>query len=112
MKTWKKRLLIFSVIVIFAFMIGSYILAAAFFGVVMLAGLIFMIEAIRPLKWLMSRSSKIFDIILFAFSVVATLSAGLNVAAALTVAGTGYTLVYGPYLREQLRIKRYEKTKN
>jgi hypothetical protein len=70
-----------------------------------------MIEAIKPLKWLMSRTSNIFDMILFGFTILATLSAGLNVAAALTVAGVGYTLVYGPYLREQLKTQRNGKNK-
>ena len=35
---------------------------------------------------------------------------GLNIAASLTVAGLGYTLVYAPYLRENAIVISIKKT--
>lgn len=105
MKSSVRGLLIFMVIIALAFQVGSYILAATFFGLISLVGLIILIESIPPLKWILSRTTKIFDMMLFLFTILATISYGLNIAASLTVAGVGYTLVYAPYLRE----KRKEK---
>lgn len=97
-----KGAIIFGVIVILAFMIGSYILTATFFGIITLVGLIVLIESIPPFKWIASRTTRVLDVVLFVFTILATMSYGLNIAASLTVAGLGYTLVYAPYLREQL----------
>lgn len=99
MNTQTKGLLVFIAVIIVAFMIGSYVLTAAFFGVVLLIGLIFLVESIQPLKWLVSKSSKVIDILIFIFSIVAMGSLGLNITAALSIAGLGFTLVYAPYLR-------------
>ncbi len=93
--------LIFICIIVLAFMIGSYILTATFFGLLTLLGLIALIESIAPLKWVLSRSTRVIDVLLFVCTIFATMNYGLNIAASLTVAGIGYTLVYAPYLREQ-----------
>lgn len=112
MKRSTTGLLIFIVVLIFAFTVGSYILMASFFGLVSLIGLIALIESIKPLKWCLQRTSKVFDIILFVFTILAVMSYGLTIAASLTVMGLGYTLFYGPYLREQLhKDKETEKRK-
>lgn len=92
-----------------AFMVGSYILSATFFGLISLVGMIILIESIPPLKWLLARTSKVFDIILFLFTIMATINYGLNIAASLTIAGVGYTLVYAPWLREQ-RLSKKDNT--
>ena len=105
-----KGALIFICIIVLAFMIGSYILTATFFGLLTLCGLIALIESIQPLRWILSRTTQIIDVVLFLFTILATMNYGLNIAASLTVAGIGYTLVYAPYLREQ-RKKRNEQPK-
>lgn len=107
-----KGLIIFCVILVFAFMIGSYIMTACFFGVLTLVGTIALVESIKPLKWLLSRSSRFFDVMIFVFTILATMNYGLNIAASLTIAGLGYTLFYGPYLREQRIVLRYEKKRS
>ena len=81
-------------------MIGSYIITATFFGIISLIGLVVMIEAIPPLKWLMSRTTRVVDICIFIFTILATMNYGLNISASLTIMGLGYTLVYAPRLRE------------
>ena len=101
MKQSTKGGLIFILVIITSFIIGSYILTATFFGVLTLLGLIVLIESIRPLKWLVSKSSRIVDVIIFLFTILAMAQYGLNISAGLTVAGLGYTLAYAPYLREQ-----------
>lgn len=110
MKTSVKGTIVFSIVVLLSFMIGSYILTATFFGVLTLIGLIALIESISPLKWLVKKMSRTLDIIIFMFTILATVQFGLNMAAALTVAGLGYTLVYAPYLREQGKAKVGGKT--
>lgn len=101
MKTSYKGLILFLIIVIIGFKAGHNILQAVFFGVVSLVGLIALVESVKPLKWLLSRSSKVLDGIIFLFTILATMNYGLTIAASLTVTGLGYSLFYGPYLREQ-----------
>lgn len=60
-----------------------------------------MIESIGWLKAIASRSTRTLDILIFLFTIFATTSYGLNIAASLTVAGIGYSLFYAPYLREE-----------
>lgn len=106
MKNSAKGALIFVGIILISFLAGSFILSATFFGTLTLIGLIVLIESIPPLKWICSRLTRVLDIIIFAFSIMAIAQYGLTIAASLTVAGLGYTLVYAPHLREQLVAKK------
>lgn len=108
MKDSLKGGLIFAGIIVISFMIGSYILTAAFFGLISLVGLVVLIESIPPLRWVLSRTSQFVDVVIFVFTIIATMSYGLNIAASLTVLGLGYTLIYAPYLREQ-RLSRSKR---
>ena len=107
----RKGALVFIVVIIMAFAIGSYILTATFFGVLTLLGLIVLIESMPPFKWLVERSTTIIDAVIFIFTIMATMNYGLNIAASLTVAGLGYTLVYAPKLREDRLRRKYYKSK-
>jgi len=110
MKNYRTGLLLFVVVLIVGFNAGYNIMQAVFFGGLSLIGLIVMVESIPPLKWLLSRSSQFFDILIFVFTIMATISYGLTIAASLTVTGLGYSLFYGPYLREQ-RLGKASKKK-
>jgi len=77
--------------------IGTYV----FFGCVTLAGLIAIAESNKYIQYLVVKGNKVVDVILFGATIVATASLGITVAASLTVAGLGYTLVYAPYLRNR-----------
>lgn len=101
MSNYKTGLIAYIGILIVGFNAGYNIMQSCFFGGLTLVGLIALIESIKPLKWVMSRSSKIFDLVLFGFTIAATVGYGLTIAASLTVAGLGYTLFYGPYLRKE-----------
>ena len=93
--------LIFAGIVILAFIIGDFIMKAAFFGCVMLAGLVVMLSSMPKLQKVMARMTGVLDVAIFLFTIIATAQFGLNITAALTIAGLGYTLVYAPWLREK-----------
>ena len=112
MKRSTAGLLVFAVVLFIGFKIGSHILMATFFGALELAGLIAIVESIPLLKKLLSRTSKVFDVIIFGFTILATMQYGLTVAASLTVAGLGYTLFYGPHLREQRQGKKAKPMSN
>lgn len=105
----RKTDIIFIVILLLAFKVGSYIMTAAFFGTVSLIGLIVMIEAIPPLKWVLSRSTRVIDVVIFLFTILATMNYGLNISASLTVMGLGYTLCYAPRLRADRLTKKKSK---
>lgn len=102
-------LLLFVLIILIAFTVGSYILSATFFGTVTLIGLIAIIESVPAIKWLAARSTAVIDITLFVFTIMATMQYGLNIAASLTVAGAGYSLFYAPWLKEQRAANKKEK---
>ena len=103
------KLIIFGFFIFMAFMIGSYILVATFFGLITLAGMIALIESIPFLKWIVKKSTSLIDIIFFVFTIIAVMSYGLNISAALTVAGFGYTMVYAPYVRKEKEDKKKNK---
>lgn len=75
--------------------VGTYI----FFGVVTLGGIIAIVESNPWLKRLATKGSLLIDIGLFGFTIYASAALGVTVAAAFTVAGLGWTLVYARYLR-------------
>jgi hypothetical protein len=103
---------LYIVIILVAFLVGDFLLTAAFLGTLMLLGMIVMIENIPPLKWFMAKTSKVVDLLIFGFTVMATASYGLNITAALTIAGIGYTIAYAPRLREeQEAIKKKQEKK-
>lgn len=109
MKDHIKGGLIFTAVIIIAFAVGSHIMSAAFFGTVTLLGLVVLIESMPLLKWLVTKSSKLIDIMIFVFTIALMANSGITATAALTIAGVGYTLVYAPYLRAQRTEQRSNK---
>jgi hypothetical protein len=112
MKPSTQKLLLFIGLVLIAFYMGSYIMVATFFGIVTLIGLISLIETIPLLKWVVRKTTALIDILFFVFTIIAVTAYGLNISAALTIAGLGYTLVYAPYVREEDRVKKQRKYMN
>ena len=68
-------------------------------GALLLGGLIVVVEGIRPLKWIVVRSTQFIDLLLFGFGCVALLKAGPTIAMVLAIAGLGFSLVYAPIIR-------------
>lgn len=101
MKTSIKGGLWFGAIILISFIIGDFMMKAAFFGCLMLAGLVALMNSMPKFGKFMARVSKVIDVLIFLFTIIATAQFGLNITAALTVAGLGYTLWYAPHLREK-----------
>ena len=109
MATHNKGLLGFVLLIVISFAMGKTILSAVFFGVLLLLGFILLINNVPPLKWILSRTSRIFDVALFVLATLALVKYGFNIAGALTVAGIGYTLYYGPKLRHEHQERKAKK---
>jgi hypothetical protein len=92
-------LAIFSGMAIIGASIGAVIGTYIFFGCATLAGFIAIAESNKYVKWIVVHSTQWIDLLIFAATMIATVSLGVTVTAALTFAGLGYTLVYAPYVR-------------
>lgn len=97
--------LVFGGVVVAGMMVGATIGTYIFFGCVTLAGLIAVSETNPYVKYVIINSNKTIDLIILAGSIYATATLGVTVAASLTVAGLGFTLVYAPYVRQQYKLK-------
>lgn len=109
MSIFHQKVGLFVVLILIAFMVGGYIMAATFFGVLTLIGMISLIESIPFLKWIVKRTTSLVDIVLFALTIAALSSYGFSIAGGLTVAGLGFTLVYAPYVRKEKQAKKKMK---
>ena len=97
--------------------IGGHLAGHIFFGVITLIGLIALTENIPLIKWFVYKTNNIIDVALFVLAGIATVKLGVTITAALTVAGLGYTMIYAPYVREQIskrknRLAEDEKINN
>lgn len=93
--------LIFGGISILGMAIGATIGTYVFFGAITLAGLIAISESNKYVKYLIVKSNRLVDLIIFGLTMYATVLLGVTMAASLTFAGLGYTLVYAPWLRSR-----------
>ncbi len=93
--------LIFGGISILGMAIGATIGTYVFFGAITLAGLIALSESNKYIKYLIVKSNRLVDLIIFGLTIYATVLLGVTMAASLTFAGLGYTLVYAPWLRSR-----------
>lgn len=92
---------IFGGISILGMAIGAAIGTYVFFGAITLAGLIAIAESNKYIKYLIVKSNRLVDLIIFGLTMYATVLLGVTMAASLTFAGLGYTLVYAPWLRSR-----------
>lgn len=103
------KLLVFILIFAIGLAIGGTIASHMFFGLLTLIGFIVLVESIPVLKWLIYRTSGLFDIIIFGVCIFATIRLGVTITAALTLAGIGFSLVYRPYIQTQMDNKKNSK---
>ena len=94
-------LAVFSGIALVGVSIGATIGTYVFFGTATLVGLIVVVESQPILKRLATKSNKAIDLAILTGSIYAIGALGVTVAASLTFAGLGYTLVYAPWLRQE-----------
>lgn len=107
-----KNVFLFAIICGIGFWLGGTIASCIFFGVITLLGFIFMVESISFLKFIVYKSNAFIDIILFIFTLIATAKFGVTIAGGLTIAGLGFSMVYAPYMREQIKNKKSKKQKH
>ena len=96
-------LAIFSGIALVGVSIGATIGTYVFFGTATLVGLIVVVESQPILKKLAVKSNKVVDLMILGGSIYAMGVLGPTVAATITFAGLGYTLVYAPWLRSGIQ---------
>jgi hypothetical protein len=92
---------LFGLVVVVGLYIGAAIASYVFLGVLTLLGMVVVIESIKPLKWLVRKSNRVIDLVILGLTIYAGLSLGPTIAASLTVAGLGFTLVYVPWIRKK-----------
>ena len=93
--------LIFGGVSILGMAIGATISTYVFFGTITLAGLIAISETNKYVRYIITKSNRVVDLIIFGLTMYATLLLGVTMAASLTFAGLGYSLVYAPWLRSR-----------
>jgi uncharacterized membrane protein len=93
------KTLIYGGMLFIALLIGGNVIGYAFTGFITLLSFIFLCESVPTLKWLVAKTSQLFDVILFAFAVYSKVHFGVSIAMALLFATVGFTLVYAPYVR-------------
>jgi hypothetical protein len=100
MKDRRTTALIYASLLGGAFIFGGHVAMYAFSGIITLATLVFLLESISTLKWIAYHFNKLFDIMIFALGIYAKFHFTVTLAMAIMFAGLGYTLLYGPYIRE------------
>lgn len=100
--TPKTGALVFGGMVVVGISVGAVIATHMFLGVVTLTGLIALIESSPKMKTIVAKHGLLVDVVIFGVTIAAALTIGVTAAGALSVAGLGFTLVYRPYLRQQL----------
>lgn len=99
-------LAIFSGIALVGVSIGATIGTYVFFGTTAFIGLVAVIESQPKIKKLAMKSNKALDLVILGGSIYAMGVLGPTVAATITFAGLGYTLVYAPWLRQMQKESR------
>jgi len=94
-----RNLIIYIAMFLVALMIGGNIIGYAFTGAVTLLSFIFLCESVPALKWIVAKTTQLWDILLFCFAVYSKVHFGVSIAMALLFATIGFTLIYAPYVR-------------
>lgn len=90
-------------------MVGGMMASYIFFGIMTLIGFIALVENVRPLKWFIERTTSFIDVVIFLLTIAATVNLGVTITASLTVAGLGFTLLYGPFIRNRYQLNELKK---
>ncbi|WP_394879957.1 hypothetical protein [Gaetbulibacter sp. M235] len=87
----------------FGMLLSAAIATYVFFGIITLAGLIAIAESSTYIRHCIIRSNRLVDVLIFILTIYATFTLGVTIAASLTIAGLGYSLVYAPWLRSRFK---------
>jgi len=100
--SFKQGSIVYGTIGLVGISIGAALATYILVGSVMLVGVAVVIQNTPTIKRMVIKSTKTLDMIFLISTVYATATLGITVAASLTFAGLGLTLVYFPALREGL----------
>ena len=89
---------VFALVMIIAIVIGGTLATWTFFGLLTFAGFVGMVESIPVLKWIVYRTSALFDVVIFGLTIIATVKLGVTITASLTIAGLCFTFLYRLYI--------------
>lgn len=81
--------------------IAAYVMS----GIITLLGLVFLIENSRTLKGIAYRCNRLIDVAIFAFGIYCKINLGVTIGMAMVFAGLGYSMIYGPYIRDTYKLK-------
>ncbi len=94
-------------ITIIALVVGIFVfIQYTFFGIITLLGLVWLIETNPSLKYIAKRTANIIDVLIFVFTIIATIKLGVTITASLTVAGLLYTIAYKPFLLKERELEK------
>lgn len=101
----QSKTFIYLGILTIAILIGGNVITYVFGGVITLLAFVFLIESSPLLKKIVYHLNILFDIAFFIFGIYAKIHFGVTVAMSILFAGIGYTLMYGPYIRDTYKLK-------
>ena len=93
------KIVLFVIAIALGVALGGMLATWIFFGILTFAGFVGLVESIPILKWIVYRTSGLFDVIIFGATIAATAALGVTVMASLTIAGLCFTFLYRPYIR-------------
>ena len=99
--SFSKGALIYLALSCIGMLVSATIATYVFFGAITLAGLIAISESNKYIRYVIAKSNRLLDLVIFGLTIFATVSLGVTLTASLTFAGLGYTLIYAPYLRSR-----------
>lgn len=106
------RPIIFIVLCVLGIIAGHLIMTITFFGILLIAGFVGLVEYIPILKWIVYRCSATIDILLWILSAISIVALGVTIAGALGVASLAFTFVYRPYIQSKMAEMKQRKTNN
>ncbi len=102
------KTVLFIIVLLVGMFVGGTLATWIFFGILTFAGFVGLVESVPLLKWIIYKTSGLFDIIIFVATIAATVKLGVTITASLTIAGLLFTFVYRPYInykKQQLKNK-------
>ena len=99
----RPALIVYIALAVIGFIIGGNFINYIFGGILILLFIIISSELISLLKWFIFKTGKLIDIVLFVFAIYLIINKSATIAFSLFYASLGFTLLYGPYVRETFK---------
>lgn len=99
----------FIIVLVLIMLVGGTLATWTLFGILTFMGFVALVESITILKWIVYKTSGLFDLIIFGATIVATVRLGVTITASLTIAGLCFTFLYRPYIQHQVNKNKSNK---